>query len=284
MQSPQQKIQALTKDLSKAASKLKDEASPKSVHRLRTTVRRIESLVGHFHPSLSEKQEKTLRELTALRKRAGKVRDLDVQAGLLGVIANGSSASDRVALKQALATRRARRAERLVSAIKRRDLAKDCERLRRLAEKVKVVSQSDVVDTLEQAKADLTSLAETFTTSEYLKPKRLHEVRLRIKKIRYLAESGDSSSEQQLFLQQLKSVQDATGDWHDWELLTRTAEKQFGNRMNCPLLVEIRSLFSARYSAAASAVARLFAAQSSEVPRKEPRSVSAAHNAGRRAG
>jgi CHAD domain-containing protein len=284
MQSPQQKIQALTKDLSKAASKLKDEASPKSVHRLRTTVRRIESLAGYFHPRLSKKQEKTLRELTALRKRAGKVRDLDVQAGLLDAIANGSSASDRVALKQALATRRARRAERLVSAIKKLDLAKDCERLRRLAEKVKVVSQSDVVDTLEQAKADLTSLAETFTTSEYLKPKRLHEVRLRIKKIRYLAESGDSSPEQQRFLQQLKSVQDATGDWHDWELLTRTAEKQFGNRMNCPLLVEIRSLFSARYSAAASAVARLFAAQTSEVPRKQPRSATAAHNAGRRAG
>jgi len=283
MPSPQQKIQALTKDLSKAASKLKDEASPKSVHRLRTSVRRIESLVGHFHPRLGKKQEKTLRELTALRKRAGKVRDLDVQADLLSAIANGSSASDRMALKQTLATRRARRAERLISAIKKLDLTKDCERLRRLAKTSETTARAGVVDPLEQAQAELTGLAETFTTSEYLKPKRLHEVRLRIKKIRYLAETGAGSSEQQRFLQQLKSVQDATGDWHDWELLTRTAEKQFGNRMNCPLLVEIRSLFSARYSAAASAVARLFASQAGEV-RKQPRSAPAAHAAGRRAG
>ena len=225
-----------------------------------------------------------MRELTALRQRAGKVRDLDVQAGLLSAIANGSSASDRVALKQALATRRTRRAEQLTSAIKKLDLAKDRERLRRLAQKSERATEAGVVESLEQAKTELTSLAETFTTSEYLKPKRLHEVRLRIKKIRYLAETGASSSEQQRFLQQLKSVQDATGDWHDWELLTRTAEKQFGNRMNCPLLVEIRSLFSARYSVAASAVARLFAAQTGEAPRKQPRSASAAHAAGRRAG
>jgi CHAD domain-containing protein len=284
MPSPQQKIQALTKDLSKSASRLKDEVSPKNVHRLRTTVRRIESLVNHFYPQLGKKQEKTLVELTALRKRAGKVRDLDVQAGLLSAIANGSSASDRLALKQALATRRARRAERLVSVVKKLDLAKDSERLRRLAQKSRATAQAGLPEPLEQAKAELTSLAETFSPSEHLKPKRLHEVRIKIKKIRYLAETGANSTEQQRFLQQLKYVQDATGEWHDWELLTRTAEKQFGNRINCPLLVEIRSLFSARYSAAASAVGRLFAAQTGDAPRKQPRSASAASTAGRRAG
>src|SRR5258708_2615871 len=117
MPSPQQKIQTLTKDLAKAASRLKDEVSPKRVHHLRTTVRRIESLVGHFHHRLSKKQEKTLRELTALRQRAGKVRDLDVQAGLLSAIANGSSPSDPVPFGQALAPQPPRRPGRPVSAI-----------------------------------------------------------------------------------------------------------------------------------------------------------------------
>src|SRR5258708_13980354 len=110
MPSPQQKIQTLTKDLSKAASRLKDEVSPKRVHHLRTTVRRIESLAGHFHHRLSKKQEKTLRELTALRQRAGKVRDLVVQAGLLAAIAKGSRASDRDAFRQASTTQPTRRA------------------------------------------------------------------------------------------------------------------------------------------------------------------------------
>ena len=54
---------------------------PKSVHRLRTTIRSIESLVSYAHPDLDKKLERSLEKMADLRKRAGKVRDLDVQLG-----------------------------------------------------------------------------------------------------------------------------------------------------------------------------------------------------------
>ena len=73
------RFKALTGELSTAVAKLKGDASVKVVHRLRTTTRRMESLIEYLHPKLTRKQSDAMQELGALRKRAGKVRDLDIQ-------------------------------------------------------------------------------------------------------------------------------------------------------------------------------------------------------------
>jgi CHAD domain-containing protein len=112
---------------------------------------------------------------------------------------------------------------------------------------------------LEEARLQLSHLAAGFSSHTSLKPNRLHEARIQLKKIRYLAELADNSDERKAFLEQLKSVQDAVGEWHDWEELTKPAEKRFADRVNCALLREVRALFAARESAAVSAVIRLFA-------------------------
>ena len=70
----------------------------------------------------------------------------------------------------------------------------------------------------------------------------------------------------------MKAVQDAIGAWHDWEILVKTAEKHFADRVNCPLLTEIRALMAARYAVAASTVSSLFAT-GAHAARKQPRSV-----------
>jgi len=82
-----------------------------------------------------------------------------------------------------------------------------------------------------------------------------------MKMIRYLAALGEESGEQHHFLEELKTVQDALGAWHDWEELSKTVEKHFGDRVNCPLLLETRALLAARYAAANGAVMALFAKQ-----------------------
>jgi len=48
-------MRGLNRDLSAAVSKVLDDAKPKSVHRLRTTVRRIESLVSYANPGIGKK-------------------------------------------------------------------------------------------------------------------------------------------------------------------------------------------------------------------------------------
>ena len=112
----EQRIKKLSEGLSSAVAKLGDQVSPKSVHRLRTTIRRIESLIAYTRPDLGKKQQRSLENLGALRKRAGKVRDLDVQMSLLGAMANGSTAGDRRVLTDLLKRKRGRQAERLSSA------------------------------------------------------------------------------------------------------------------------------------------------------------------------
>ena len=73
-----------------------------------------------------------------------------------------------------------------------------------------------------------------------------------LKRIRYLAELADESAEQKDFIRELKSVQDAVGDWHDWQELTNTAEKRFSDRVNCAILREVRALLAARHATATS--------------------------------
>ena len=90
--------------------------------------------------------------------------------------------------------------------------------------------------------------------------KRLHDARVRLKRIRYVAELAEESAEQKNFIRELKAVQDALGEWHDWQELTRTAEKRFSDRVNCALLREIRSLLAARHSTAVSAIDKVFLA------------------------
>jgi CHAD domain-containing protein len=265
----EKRINHLLEGLSSATSRLADEGSPKSVHRLRTTIRRIESLVGFAGPNLGRKQQRALEHLADLRKRAGKVRDLDVQMGLLGAIANGSTASDRRVLVDGLKRKRSRQVERLRSAIHKLQDSKFFAHLERIGEKTSA-RVTEAALPLDQARKQLSILAAEFTSQQPIKPRFLHQIRIRMKMMRYLAESGDESADQQRFLDVIESAQDALGAWHDWEALAKTAEKQFGGRLNCPLLVEIRALLATRYSAATAAVVQLFSLDSATPARKVP--------------
>lgn len=277
------RVKELLEGISSSLTRVADGASPKSVHRLRTTIRRTESLVAFTNPDLSRKQRRALKTLAALRKRAGKVRDLDVQMILLGNLANGSIAADRGTLEDLLKGKRSRQAERTSSAARKIQGSKFLAHLDRIGEKAAADSGSVRSLPLQQARQQLSALAAEFSSRQPIEPRLLHEVRIRMKKIRYLAELGEESSEQQRFLQEMKSVQDALGAWHDWEELATVAEKQFGGRVNCPLLLEVRALFAAKYSAATAAVARLFLPYSAAPARKQPKAAASSAAMARRA-
>jgi CHAD domain-containing protein len=257
----EKRIKNLSDGIGLSLAKLAKDVSSKSVHRLRTTIRKAESLVDYARPDLGRKQEKAIKALAGLRRRAGKVRDLDVQMDLLGAIGNGSTAHDRKVLSEIMKEKRARQAERLKSLLERIQGTKILSHLDRVAEKIATSSASlEGPETpLDRAQAQLSALAAGFTRHENSKPSLLHQVRIRMKMIRYLAALGEDCAEQQGFLEELKAVQDALGAWHDWEELAKTVEKYFGDRVNCPLLLETRALLAARYAAANGAVAALFA-------------------------
>lgn len=53
----------------------------------------------------------------------------------------------------------------------------------------------------------------------------LHEFRKRIKKVRYLAEVYDADPSCERIAAQMRKAQSAVGEWHDWQILARTAGK-----------------------------------------------------------
>jgi CHAD domain-containing protein len=278
----EQQMRGLTEDLSAIVSKLADEATPKSVHRLRTTIRRIETLVSYANPDIGKKLERSLEKLESLRKRAGKVRDIDVQKKLLDRVGNGSTAKDRKTLSALLDKKRGRQATRLQSAIKKVLESKFISRMERIAEKIAggPSGANRPLAPLEEARLQLARIAEDFSLRQSVKPNRLHNARVQLKKVRYLAELAEESAERKVFIDELKKVQDTVGEWHDWQELAQLAEKRFSDRVNCALLREVRALFSARQSAAVSAMNRLFISQST---RKPPRSVRTQHSVARQA-
>lgn len=273
----EQPIKGLTKDLAKTVSKLSDAATPKNVHRLRTTIRRIESLVSYAHPELGRKLERSLETLEDLRKRAGKVRTIDVQRKLLDKIGNGSTARDRKALLEILDKKRDKQVARLGSALAKLADSKFFSRMDRVAEKVALGPsvQGQLLAPLEEARLQLARLAADFSARQTIRTNRLHEARISLKKIRYLAELANDSPEGKVFVDEIKAVQDTVGEWHDWEDLARLGEKHFADRVNCALLREIRALFAARQSAAISAITQLFASAAAPPAKKPPRAAQA---------
>jgi CHAD domain-containing protein len=257
------RMQGLASDLSSSIAKLADgKVTPKNVHQLRTTIRRIESLITYANPELGKKVERSVRKMADLRKRAGKVRDLDVQVELLAVLGNGSTARDKKILAELLEKKRQRQAERLVTAVKKVQDSKFFTRIQRIAGEFDQTKAEKVRPQapLEEAKSQLGEMAKDFSEHQVIKVGRLHEARISLKKIRYLAEAAEESEAQKDFTRQLKIVQDAIGDWHDWQELTATAEKRFSDRVNCALLREVRALLAARHSTATSSMNNLFVA------------------------
>ena len=273
MNAVEKRVKLLQDGLSAALARLDAGVAPKAVHRLRTTTRRIETLVAHSGSHLGRKQQKALQWLTGLRKRVGKIRDLDVQIKLLNAIANGSTANDRRNLCEYLQGKREKQEARLASAARKVERAKFQASVQRALEKMLASGESLEISgdaPLRKAQIQLAQLAGEYASHPALRPRRLHELRIRLKAVRYTAEIAEESPEQRKFLEKMKSVQDAIGEWHDWRELEMTAEKRFRDRANCPLLLEIRALHAARYSAALSAVKGLLAFPAAE-QRKPPR-------------
>jgi CHAD domain-containing protein len=271
----EKRTKRLSDSLSSSIGRLTKDVSPKYVHRLRTTVRRIETLQAFTRPDLNKKQKNAMDELAAVRKRAGKIRDVDVQMDLLGAIANRSAGGDRKALADLLKRRRAKQATRLQAELRGLKDSKFFSHLKRITAKAASSQRRRAsAAPLQQARQDLSKLGSKFAGLDTLKPSVMHSLRIRLKGVRYVAELGVESAEQRNFLSEVRTVQGALGAWHDWEELARTAEDQFGNRANCPLLVEVQALLAAKYAAAKAAVARLLSTPSAPSARKQPQRAS----------
>ncbi len=248
----QQQVVALDAAMLVAAS----TAEVGAVHKLRTTTRRVEASLrllnllehGTRPEQIPEhsKQTKAVRgRLRKVRRAAGAVRDLDVQADAIWYDTPAKTeAKDRTvaalrkqarALRKHLQHTRAMEAETLVAVLHRQQ-----QKLAGSLHALEQVMQSASVPAI--ASAEMSSRVQNWFASEIrgmlsfttmsrkvslagrvaqLEEEALHDLRKTAKLCRYMAESAPAGSPVRVVAQQFEAVQEAGGTWHDWLLLAR---------------------------------------------------------------
>jgi CHAD domain-containing protein len=198
-----------------------NRAGKKEIHLLRTSVRRLEAQLHAPPASLA-------RAMKQLRRKAGKLRDIDVHLGLLetppavkGLPASASH-GQWSRLRAELKRQRSRRTEKL------RELVAELAPLlqRRLPASAESTSlrpapqAAAVEQRLDGARRSFLRWVRRVPSD----PLRFHQLRIKVKNIRYTLEPlAAASAEAAGLVEQLKRAQDAIGNWHDWATLQALA-------------------------------------------------------------
>jgi CHAD domain-containing protein len=242
-----------------------------TVHQVRTGSRRVQAMVesicreaGGRRNTIRKPAKKWLRQVKALRRAAGPVRDMDVHRKLLeknllriasqlqnGTVTDpevveggGAVVSNQATESDPIVAQLAPQAGKLDAWLKQRRDA-HCGVLEKQIKKRRErlsARQTDFLQALEQASGTrktarnaamlaLEDFVRVIDSMPRLDAANLHDFRKRTKKARYVAESAGEGENARTIAKTLKSVQDAIGDWHDWHCLTDesvTALKQDG--------------------------------------------------------
>jgi CHAD domain-containing protein len=230
--------------MQQCATRLSKSLSPQNVHQFRTNSRRIEALVGQLTPE-SRNRNKLLKLLSKLRKKAGKLRDLDVQIAFLRESKLPDRQNHRAQLLDTLQAEHERRSRKLAKAADPVTLQELRKRLRREEKELRL----DGMDPLRLAEAMLPKLGHVPLTE-----KTLHAFRIAAKRSRYLAELAGDAPEAQAFIEELRRAQDAVGEWHDMLKLKERAEKRFGSAADSALVSFLQNISRARFRTAGHAL------------------------------
>jgi CHAD domain-containing protein len=254
----QRHCRAVFQKLESELGKITKHSNPEGVHNLRTGTRRVETVLEELVPQPDKNTRKLLKSLTRLRKKAGKVRDLDVQSALLRNLKIARGGREKSQLLRALTTDRSKREKKLAEALDR-DAVRDLrERLNRACKEMEI---PEGVDPLRVAMDEFSALGRERSP---ITQKLLHQYRITGKRARYVIEIARKSPEASEAIRQLEKMQDVIGDWHDWLTLTERAESLFGGMKDSSLVAAMRNLTRAKFREGVDAVMRTRVALSGE--------------------
>jgi CHAD domain-containing protein len=246
--------------LGRRLSKLGVKSAPENVHKFRTSSRRVEALLQELVAEPNRNDKKLLKLLSRLRRKAGRVRDLDVQISALRSLKIPQEPARKAQLLHLLTEERARREHRLAKAFGGQTVRELRRRLKRAA------GDAEIPDGKDAVRLALRQLAALGRNPDPLTEKILHQYRIAGKRARYIAELGGKDAEAQRLVEQLKHMQDAIGDWHDWLKLAQKAEELFGGVREAPLVSALHNVTRAKFRHALDALAATRAAFSTPKP------------------
>jgi CHAD domain-containing protein len=251
-------LQANLRKLRKSLKRAPKRLTPEEVHKLRTRARRLLSLADS--DSLAPLAQANLgKVLKRVRKRAGRVRDMDVHTLHLADMHSASDPSCRTQLLEYLGAKRYRRADRLTRLLEDHGPALRKE-LRRVGKRIAKDTGRNTGKKARKARrkqsAQVLELTAGLSDPAHLTRANLHPYRLKVKELRDALRMAGGTGDSR-FAGALGQCKDAIGEWHDWEELIAIGEKILGHGPQCPLLQELKEINKRKLDAALTVAERL---------------------------
>jgi CHAD domain-containing protein len=228
--------------------RLADSHEPEIVHAFRTTTRRLQILLEQLLAGPDRNDKKLLKQLNRIRKRAGRVRDLDAQLAALRSLKIPLEPRRKTRLTHRLIELRAKHEAKLGNLLKKDEVREIRKRLKRA---LKNADFGTEIDPLSIARELIASVDSAGRMDEDV----LHRYRVAVKRSRYAAEFASKSSESEQFMMQLRKLQDALGNWHDWQILTDAAVRELGDINESPLVAALHNVTRAKFRHAIAEIA-----------------------------
>lgn len=228
--------------------RLESDQQPDAVHGFRTTSRRLETLLEQIVCGGGGNQAKLLKLLARIRRRAGHVRDVDVQLAALRSLKVPLEPRRKTQLTQSLIERRAKHEKKLRKLLKKKVVREIHKRLERALEASKAAKGRDPLAVAKQ------TLAAVPISSAQVNDEMLHRYRMAVKQARYAAEFAPKSAESAEFIARLKQMQDALGSWHDWFTLTHTATQTLGEINQSSLVAAMHNVTRGKFRNAVASI------------------------------
>ena len=226
--------------------RLAADPNREAVHDFRTTSRRLETLFDLL-PVRDRNQRKLLKLLSRIRRRAGRIRDIDVQLAALRSFKVPQEPRRKTQLMHRLIDLRVQHEHKLAKLLKKKAVLELTKRIRRAAQNLRASSNGDP---LVVANEMLRSASTTGPMSDEI----LHRYRVAVKRARYAAEFAPRSAESERLIAGLKQLQDALGSWHDWMILTRTAARHLGEIQQSSLVAALHNVTRVKFRHAVAAL------------------------------
>lgn len=247
----QEHCRVVFRKLSTRLSRVNEHSGPDAIHKFRTSTRRVEAVIRELGIEPDRSARKLLKMVRRLRKKAGRVRDLDSQIGLLKNLKIAHQNGQKSQLLRSLVAERVKKEKKFAEALSK-DVVRELQK--RLA---RAGNNLEIPQGVEPLNLALRTLNEVTRDHSPLTEATIHQYRLAGKRARYLIEIAGKDPVAEAFGQSLREMQDVVGDWHDWSILTERAEELFGGVKDSALVAAMRNLTRAKFRESVDAVVRM---------------------------
>lgn len=238
------RIQKSISRLRKFAKKVPKDPSPAEVHKLRTNARKLEAAFGALSLDSNKNERQLLKEVKKIRKRAGRVRDLDVLTGHLAGVQIDGEQECQVRLLEHLGTQRRKQSAKLRDVISNHRVELKT-RLNNAADDLEAFLADNEPEPSSLAAAHALQLSSEMDSPKRLNRGNLHPYRLKVKELRYVLQLAPNSDSE--FIDDLGEVKDAIGEWHDWEELIAIANDVLDHGPGCGLMRKLKETSNSKF-------------------------------------